>query len=90
MSLGVPVIASKTTIHAYYYDESIIQYYDNDDEFQLAEQILRLKNNPELRRRLAENAKRYLEENTWDARKHEYLQLIDSLLNPNLQVALVL
>lgn len=90
MSLGVPVIASKTTIHAYYYDESIIQYYDNDDEFQLAEQILRLKNNPELRRSLAENAKRYLEENTWDARKHEYLQLIDSLINPNLQIALVL
>jgi len=90
MSLGVPVIASKTTIHAYYYDESIIQYYDNDDEFQLAEQILRLKNNPELRQSLAENAKRYLEENTWDARKHEYLQLIDSLIDPNLQIALVL
>jgi glycosyltransferase involved in cell wall biosynthesis len=90
MSLGVPVIASKTTIHAYYYDESIIQYYDNDDEFQLAEQILRLKNNPELRQSLAENAKRYLEENTWDARKHEYLQLIDSLINPNLKIALVL
>jgi glycosyltransferase involved in cell wall biosynthesis len=90
MSLGVPVIASKTKIHAYYYDESIIQYYDNDDEFQLAEQILRLKNNPELRRSLAANAMKYVEENTWDARKHEYLQLIDSLINPNLQVALVL
>jgi glycosyltransferase involved in cell wall biosynthesis len=87
MSLGVPVIASRTTIHAYYYDESIIQYYDNDDEFQLAEQILRLKNNPELRQSLVENAKHYLEENTWDARKHEYLQLIDSLINPNLKIA---
>ena len=90
MSLGVPVIASKTKIHAYYYDESIIQYYDNDDEFQLAEQILRLRNHPELRQSLAANAMKYLEENTWDARKHEYLQLIDSLINPNLQVALVL
>jgi glycosyltransferase involved in cell wall biosynthesis len=90
MSLGVPVIASRTTIHAYYYDESIIQYYNNDDEFQLAEQILRFRNNPELRRSLAENAKQYLEQNTWDARKHEYLQLIDSLINPNLQIALVL
>jgi len=90
MSLGVPVIASKTKIHAYYYDESIIQYYENDDEFQLAEQILRLKNNPELRQSLAKSAKRYLEENTWDVRKHEYLQLIDTLINPNLQIALVL
>lgn len=90
MSLGVPVVASKTKIHAYYYDESIIQYYDNDDEFQLAEQILRLRNNPELRRSLAMNAKKYLEENSWDARKHEYLQLVDSLISPDLQVALVL
>ena len=32
MALGVPVIASKTKIHAYYYEDSIIQYYENDDE----------------------------------------------------------
>ncbi len=90
MSLGVPVIASKTTIHAYYYDETIIQYYDNDDESQLAAQILHLKNDSHLRRSLVENAKQYVEENTWDARKHEYLRLVDSLITPNAQVALVL
>jgi len=90
MSLGVPVIASRTKIHAYYYDESIIQYYDNDDESELAAQILHLKNDPELCRKLVTNAKRYVEENTWDARKHEYLQLVDSLINPNAQVALIL
>jgi glycosyltransferase involved in cell wall biosynthesis len=90
MSLGVPVIASRTKIHAYYYDESIIQYYDNDDESELAAQILHLKSHPELRRTLVANAKRYVAENTWDARKHEYLQLVDSLVDPNAQVALVL
>jgi glycosyltransferase involved in cell wall biosynthesis len=90
MSLGVPVIASRTKIHAYYYDETIIQYYDNDDESELAAQILHLKNHPELRRTIVANAKRYVEENTWDARKHEYLQLVDSLIDPNAQVALVL
>jgi glycosyltransferase involved in cell wall biosynthesis len=90
MSLGVPVIASRTRIHAYYYDESIIQYYDNDDESQLAAQILRLKNDPDLCHMLVTNAKRYVEENTWNARKHEYLQLIDSLVNPKAQAALIL
>lgn len=81
MSLGVPVIASRTRIHAYYYDDSIIQYYENDDESELAKQILRLKNDPDLRAQLAANAKKYVQENTWDARKHEYLQLVDSLVN---------
>lgn len=78
MSLGVPVIASRTTIHAFYYDDSIIQYYDADDEGALAHQMLRLKNDPALRSRIAENASRYVLENTWDACKQEYLDLVDT------------
>jgi glycosyltransferase involved in cell wall biosynthesis len=81
MSLGVPVIACRTKIHSYYYDDSIIQYYENDDEVQLAEQILRLKRDPDLRMRLVANAIRYVQENTWDVRKHEYLDLVDLLVD---------
>jgi glycosyltransferase involved in cell wall biosynthesis len=80
MALGVPVIASKTKIHAHYYDDSIIQYYDNDDEAELARQILRLKNSPELRHRLVMNAKEYVRGNNWQIRKQDYLQFVDSLL----------
>jgi glycosyltransferase involved in cell wall biosynthesis len=80
MSLGVPVIACRTRIHAYYYDDSIIQYYENDDEKELAEQMIRLKSDPALRARLVANAEIYVRNNTWDARKHEYLELIDSLV----------
>jgi glycosyltransferase involved in cell wall biosynthesis len=80
MALGVPVIASKTTIHAYYYDDSIIQYYENDDETELARQILRLKHSPELCHQLVTNAKKYVQGNNWDARKDDYLQLVDNLV----------
>jgi len=79
MSLGVPVIASRTTIHAFYYGQSIIQYYDHDDEFALAGEMLRLKNDPALRARLARNASQYAKENTWDACQQEYLDLVDVL-----------
>jgi glycosyltransferase involved in cell wall biosynthesis len=85
MSLGVPVIACRTKIHAYYYDDSIIQYYEDDNEKELAEQMLRLKNDPALRARLAANAEIYVRNNTWDARKHEYLELIDSLVQPKVR-----
>jgi glycosyltransferase involved in cell wall biosynthesis len=85
MSLRVPVIACRTRIHAYYYDDSIIQYYENDDEKELAEQMLRLRNDPALRARLAANAEIYVRNNTWDARKHEYLKLIDSLVQPKVR-----
>jgi glycosyltransferase involved in cell wall biosynthesis len=86
MSLGVPVIACRTRIHAYYYDDSIIQYYENDDETELAKQILRLKNDPDLREYLVANARKYVQENTWDARKHEYLQLVDSLTGAKVRI----
>jgi glycosyltransferase involved in cell wall biosynthesis len=79
MALNVPVIVSKTKIHTYYYDDSVVQYYENDDETELAKQILRLKNDPELRRRLVANAKKYVQDNNWDAQKAEYLRLVDSL-----------
>jgi|SRR5579863_5825936 len=79
MALNVPVIASKTRIHAYYYDDSSVQYYENDDEAELAKQILRLKNDSELRRRLAASASKYLQDNNWQVRKAEYLWLVDSL-----------
>jgi len=81
MALGVPVVACRTRIHAYYYDDSIIQYYENDDEAELARQIVYMRNNPMWRARLVENAKKYVERNTWNARKHEYLELIDSLVH---------
>ena len=80
MSLGVPVIACRTRIHAYYYDDSIIQYYENDDHDQLAEQMLRLRHDEAARTRLVENATSYVALNTWNACKHEYLELVDSLV----------
>ena len=79
MAVNVPIVASKTRIHAYYYDDSIIQYYENDDEAELAKQILRLKNDPQLCRRLTAAAKKYVQENNWDAQKTRYLQLVDAL-----------
>ena len=40
-----------------------------------------MKNDPGLRARLVANAKRYVQENNWDARKHEYLELVDGLVS---------
>ena len=74
------MIASRTAIHQYYYDDSIIQYYSNDDADELATQMLRLKNDPARRKAMAARAKRYADANTWDARKGEYLERVDMLV----------
>jgi glycosyltransferase involved in cell wall biosynthesis len=81
MTMGVPIIASRTAIHALYYDDSIVQYYDHDDEHALAYQMLRLWRDRSLRESLAQRALAFARNNTWDARKHEYCDLVDSLVD---------
>ena len=40
--------------------------------------MLRLKNDPGLRAQITEKATQYAQKNTWDACKHEYLNLVDT------------
>jgi glycosyltransferase involved in cell wall biosynthesis len=79
MALGVPVVASKTKTHAYYYDESIVKYYEGDDPAGLAAAMVLMRHNPALGRDLARRASEYAAEHNWQVRKNEYLQLTDSL-----------
>jgi glycosyltransferase involved in cell wall biosynthesis len=79
MSLGVPVVASRTKTHCYYYDDSLLRYYDNDDVNALAGHILELYRNPALRVRLAANALKYVESHNWNLAKQGYLRMVDSL-----------
>jgi glycosyltransferase involved in cell wall biosynthesis len=79
MALGIPVIASRTTIHSYYYHQSLIKYYDGDDPVQLANCIREMYRSADLRREVVRNASVYVRENNWQAKKTEYLELIDQL-----------
>ncbi len=79
MALGVPVIACRTKIHTHYYDDSLIEYYSNDDHVELAQCMLRLRRDAERRAELVQNALQYVEVNTWDAKKYQYLDLVDKL-----------
>jgi glycosyltransferase involved in cell wall biosynthesis len=87
MALGVPIIASRTKIHAYYYSDSILKYYDLDSEIALAECILEMRQNKDLRAEFAKRASAYARENTWQAKQNEYLDLIDSLVAVDTPVA---
>ena len=80
MAARVPVVASRTRIHARYYDNSTVMYYDSDDEADLAECIFSLWRDPQLRDQLVSRATRYVEQNNWEAKKGEYLRLVDTVV----------
>jgi glycosyltransferase involved in cell wall biosynthesis len=82
MASGVPVIVSRTKIDSFYFNDSIVRFFESGNDNDLAAVMLDLIRNPELRRSLVHNASQYVARNNWDLKKHEYLNLVDALLSP--------
>ena len=81
MAVGVPLVVSRTRIHEFYYSDSLVKYYDKDNEDELAANILLLTRDGRLREQLVANALKYVEMNNWDVAKGQYLRIVDSLAN---------
>jgi glycosyltransferase involved in cell wall biosynthesis len=85
MSLGVPVVVSKTKIDQYYFNDSVVRFFESGDDQALAEAMLELIASPELRQQQAARATQYAAENSWERRKVDYLNLVDRLCAARLQ-----
>jgi glycosyltransferase involved in cell wall biosynthesis len=79
MTVGIPVIASDTMVHTHYFDESMVKFFRSEDENDLAYCIAMLRKEEKLRRYLVRNAFKYIEKNSWNIKKHSYLNIVDSL-----------
>ena len=79
MCLGVPLVISRTKIDSLYHSDATVQFYDNDDPDELAEQILKLYRDPALRKQLAANALAYARQRGWSKEKETYLCIVDTL-----------
>ena len=80
MAAGVPVVISKTKVDRYYFDDSVVRFFDSGDHEALAEQMLALLTDETARREQTTRALRYVEEHCWQRRRDDYLRLVDSLL----------
>jgi glycosyltransferase involved in cell wall biosynthesis len=80
MAVGVPVIVSRTRIDSFYFDESMVRFFESENVDDLASAIIELYAHPEQRRKLVDGANRYIQQNNWDVKQYEYLSVVDSLL----------
>jgi glycosyltransferase involved in cell wall biosynthesis len=80
MSLGVPVIVPDTAIDSYYFNDSVVKFFQANDEQSLADAILLMIKNPELRRKFIRDASEFVSKYSWDVNKGTYLNLVDSLV----------
>lgn len=80
MALGVPIIAANTVIDTFYFNDSLVKFFQAGDEHSLAHAMLTMMNQPSLRKELAENASTYIAHQAWDIKRDDYFKLIDKLI----------
>jgi len=81
MAAGIPVIASKTKVDEYYFDDSMIKFFTPEDAADLARCIVELYGNPGQRAVMVANGKKYIQENHWDAKKPLYTGILKKLVS---------
>ena len=76
MALGIPVLCSKTTIDQFYFNDSLVEFFEPENDADLARAILSVIRHPEIGRRRVENATRFIAKNNWDVKKTIYFDLL--------------
>ena len=80
MALGVPVLIADTKIDRYYFDESLVKFFRSEDLQDLADNMLLMIRDSDLRKNLRDNAAKYISEITWTKKQQEYRSLVDRLV----------
>jgi glycosyltransferase involved in cell wall biosynthesis len=79
MMMGLPVVVADTKIDRYYFNDSLVKFFRAGDDAALAEAMLTMIQNPELRNRLAKNALEFSKDFDWETNKDKYLEIVDRL-----------
>lgn len=79
MSMGVPVLISRTKIDTYYFDETMVKFFEPEDDVDLAEAMLDLAADESIRKKLSENGLECARRYCWSSNKHVYHSLLDSM-----------
>ncbi len=79
MSVGVPVVVSSTNIARFFFNDSVVRFFESGNVDALAEAMLEVLSDRQRREALTARASEYAVQNSWEVRKADYLQLVDSL-----------
>lgn len=80
LSLGIPIVVSKTKGHSYYYDSSMVRFFEPGDKACLAEAVIDLYKNESERHALKINSRHFIEKHGWQNTKKTYVQIVRNLL----------
>lgn len=81
ISLGIPIVISKTRAHAYYFDETMVKFFDPDNPSSLAESLICLCNDKSSRQMLSDNSQKFISKHGWAKAKERYYKSIEDLFH---------
>ena len=80
MAMNVPVVAARTRIDEYYFNDELLEFFEPENAADLAEKILALIQNPQRRESLRAHSTEFIAQYSWDVKQHEYFGLVDKLV----------
>lgn len=79
MSLGVPIVLSRTRIDDYYFNERVVRFFEPGSVESLADAIVEMHGDGRRRAEQAREAGEYVKGRSWALRRGEYFALLDRL-----------
>ncbi len=80
LAVGLPAVVSKIKAAQTYYHESMVVFFEPDNELDLARRIVDLYQHPEKRQQLIHNSIRFNKEHSWEKYEKIYLNLLNHLM----------
>ena len=77
--VGIPCIVPPTVAIMHYFDENMVDFFQQENVEDLADKILRLYKDPGRREEMVFNARQFCNKYTWETHKINYLKTIDAL-----------
>ena len=74
-AIGLPAVVSKTAGDSLYFDDSMVLFFEPENEHDLAQKLIELIKNQDLRFRLAQTAKHMFERLNWQIEKAKLLSV---------------
>ena len=81
VAMGIPVVASRIKTIEAYFSDSMVRFFEPEDEKNLAEVIFDLYSHPEKRKELIDNASGFSRKYNWKQQKQIYYELVDRLVS---------
>jgi len=79
MASGLPIVASRTKIDEYYFDDTMISFFEPENYEEMANCIVNMYTNKNISNRMIDKCKDYVIENSWANKKKIYIDIVDNL-----------